>query len=462
MDIKYDLIIIGSGPGGYVSAIYASKHGMKTAIIEGKELGGTCLNKGCIPTKTLLKSSHLYHECKHASQFGIHMNDLSFSMDEIMDRKNEIVSSIQDGIKGLLAANGVSIIKGYGKIIAKDKVKLEDGRIITGDKILIATGANPNKPSIPGIDNKNVFTSDELLESKKVYENLIIIGGGVIGCEFATIYQEFGSKVTILEYMDRILPSMDREISTTLSMNLKKNGVNIIPKAKVIKIEEEEHKVMVTYELGEESKLITGDGVLVATGRRGNTTQLFHELEVAMLGDKIQVDDKFQTSIEGIYAIGDVITGTELAHVASAQGMVAVEYMLQKKPSIDLLVVPACIYTSPEIATVGVSKDQAKKRGLEVKAVKYPLSSNCKSVISQDERGYIKLVVEVNTEIVIGAEIICARATDMISELATAIANRLELRDILKTIRPHPTYSEGISEAAGDFYKMSIHMMPTK
>lgn len=459
---KFDLIVIGSGPGGYVSAIYAAKHGMKTAIIEAKELGGTCLNKGCIPTKTLLKSSHLYYECKQANDFGIHIQDVTFSMNEIIDRKDRIVSSIRDGIKGLLTGNGVTIINGYGTIYDKGKVKLEDGSIITGDRILIATGAKPNKPNIPGIHSNFVLTSDELLESKEFYQNLVILGGGVIACEFATIYQELGSNVTIIEYMDRILPSMEREISTTLSMNLKKKGVTIIPKAKVTNIEDEKDLIKVTYEIGDESKVVIGDRLLVAAGRKGNTKRLFENIDIQMDGDKILVNERFESSIEGIYAIGDIIRGQELAHMASAQGMVAVEYMLLKEPSIDLTVIPACIYTSPEIATVGLSKDNAKKRGFDVKVLKYPLSGNCKSVLSADERGYIKLIVEGNTEIVIGAEIICSRATDMISELATAIVNKLELKDVLKVIRPHPTYSEGITEAASDFYKMSIHMLPTK
>ncbi len=459
---KFDLIVIGSGPGGYVSAIYAAKHGMKTAIIEAKELGGTCLNKGCIPTKTLLKSSHLYYECKQANDFGIHIQDVTFSMNEIIDRKDRIVSSIRDGIKGLLTGNGVTIINGYGTIYDKGKVKLEDGSIITGDRILIATGAKPNKPNIPGIHSNFVLTSDELLESKEFYQNLVILGGGVIACEFATIYQELGSNVTIIEYMDRILPSMEREISTTLSMNLKKKGVTIIPKAKVTNIEDEKDLIKITYEIGDESKVVIGDRLLVAAGRKGNTKRLFENIDIQMDGDKILVNERFESSIEGIYAIGDIIRGQELAHMASAQGMVAVEYMLLKEPSIDLTVIPACIYTSPEIATVGLSKDNAKKRGFDVKVLKYPLSGNCKSVLSADERGYIKLIVEGNTEIVIGAEIICSRATDMISELATAIVNKLELKDVLKVIRPHPTYSEGITEAASDFYKMSIHMLPTK
>ena len=459
---KFDLIVIGSGPGGYVSAIYAAKHGMKTAIIEAKELGGTCLNKGCIPTKTLLKSSHLYYECKQANDFGIHIQDVTFSMNEIIDRKDRIVSSIRDGIKGLLTGNGVTIINGYGTIYDKGKVKLEDGSIITGDRILIATGAKPNKPNIPGIHSNFVLTSDELLESKEFYQNLVILGGGVIACEFATIYQELGSNVTIIEYIDRILPSMEREISTTLSMNLKKKGVTIIPKAKVTNIEDEKDLIKITYEIGDESKVVIGDRLLVAAGRKGNTKRLFENIDIQMDGDKILVNERFESSIEGIYAIGDIIRGQELAHMASAQGMVAVEYMLLKEPSIDLTVIPACIYTSPEIATVGLSKDNAKKRGFDVKVLKYPLSGNCKSVLSADERGYIKLIVEGNTEIVIGAEIICSRATDMISELATAIVNKLELKDVLKVIRPHPTYSEGITEAASDFYKMSIHMLPTK
>lgn len=466
--LDYDLIVIGSGPGGYVSAIHAAKHGLKTAIIEARELGGTCLNRGCIPTKSLLKSSHLFSEIRSGG-FGIHVSDVSANMEEIIDRKDEVVASVREGIRGLLEGNGVDIYYERATILGSGKVSLSNGEIKTSKYILIATGAKAVKPPIAGSDSTKVFTSDELLQEKVLHEHLIIVGGGVIGCEFATIYQELGKQVTIIEYMDRILPNMDREVSTTLAQSLKKKGVAVLSKAKVMDIKEEGEQVAVTYAVGEKTETIRGDRVLIATGRKAFTENLLDGIDLNKQGGAIEVNQNFETSVAGIYAVGDVVVGPQLAHVASAQGMIAVEHMncssancsnaIGKEPSIDLNVIPSCIYTSPEIATTGLTKEDAKIKGIPVIISKYPLSGNCKSVISADERGYIKLIVEENTKQVLGGEIICSRATDMIDEVSLAIVHKLTAEDLMKVIRPHPTYIEGITEAASDIYKKAIHML---
>ncbi len=463
MEYNYDLIVIGSGPGGYVSAIKASKLGMKVILIEGDEIGGTCLNRGCIPTKSLLHSSSLYHMAKNTEEFGVFTNNVSFDLDKMMDRKDKVVSTTRDGIVSLLKGNKVNIAKGYATIINNNTVLVDKKESITGKNILIATGAIPYIPNIKGHDLEDVVTSDELLSKRdKLYNHLLIIGGGVIGIEFATIYKELGSEVTIIESMDRILPTMDREISTTISMSLKKKGIKIITKAKVCEIKKNDD-LQCEYESGDKKETVFTDGILIATGRRAYTKGLFDEgFRLDMEGDLIKIDSNFQTSVPGIYAIGDVVRGKQLAHVASAQGIIAVEHMCNKEPSINPHVIPSCIYTNPEVAVVGLSKDEAKEKGIEVKIGKYPLHGNCKTMLSGDERGYIKVILQAESNQIIGAEIVCARATDMIGELGLAIAHGLKSDEIGGIIRAHPTYYEGITEAIEELSGMAIHMLPKR
>lgn len=463
MEYNYDLIVIGSGPGGYVSAIKASKLGMRVIIIEGDEIGGTCLNRGCIPTKSLLHSSNLYHMSKNIEEFGVYVNDVSFDLAKIMERKDKVVSTTREGIITLLKANNVNITKGFATIINNNTVIVNKNESITGKNILIATGAKSFIPNIKGHELEDVVTSDLLLsKNDKLYEHLLIIGGGVIGVEFATIYKELGSEVTIIEAMDRILPTMDREISTTISMSLKKKGVTILPRAKVCEIKKDD-TLHCVYEIGERKERIVANGILIATGRKANTEGLFGEsFHLNMDGNFIKVDSNFQTSVKGIYAIGDVTCGKQLAHVATAQGIVAVEHMCNKISTINLELVPSCIYTNPEVAVVGLSKEEAKDMGIEVKVGKYPLHGNCKTMISGDERGYIKVILDVGTNRIIGSEIVCARATDMIGELALAITSGMKGEDIGRIIRAHPTYYEGITEAIEDISGSAIHMIPKR
>ena len=469
MEKEYDLVVIGSGPGGYVAAIQAAKLGMKTAIIEEGELGGTCLNSGCIPTKTLMHSSNLYYEAQNLDKFGIHASEVSYDLEKIFDRKDEVVEKIKGGIKGLLEGNKVEIISGRATIVAPKEIKVktkEELQTLTTDKILIATGSKPILPRIEGIDRKEVVSSNEILSMKdKIYKRLTIIGGGVIGVEIATIYQELGCEVTIIEAMDRILPLLDKEVSQSVAMSLKKRGIKIHTKAMVKRITEEDG---LTCEY-EDSKVaasiqsISGDGILVAIGRAANTDGLFEEgFSIELDRNHIVVDGNLETSVKGIYAIGDVIKGAQLAHVASAQGIVAVEHMLNREPSINLEVIPSCIYTNPEIAVVGMSELEAEEKGIPVKTAKYPMLGNSKVILSQDERGFIKLIAHKDTDEILGAQLLCPRATDMIGEFATAIINKLTIGDMARAIRPHPTYNEGINEALNDFEGMAIHVMPRR
>ena len=451
MEKHYDLVVIGAGPGGYVAAVKAAQLGMQVAVIENRELGGTCLNRGCIPTKTLMHSSHLYYEAQHFNEMGLELQGLSYDITKIQDRKDEVVQNLRNGVSNLLKSNKVDVIFGAATIETDKRIAITSDtgiEYISTDKILIATGSKPIVPVMEGIHLPNVVTSDELLSMKdKVYQKLLIIGGGVIGVEFATIYRELGCEVVIVEAQERILPTMDREISLSVAFSLKKKGVKIFTSAHVERITETSgltcHFVQKEQELEVEA-----EGILVSIGRRANTEHLFGDgFELSMDRDKIEVNDKFETSISGIYAIGDVIKGMQLAHMASAQGTVAVEYMNGKEASIDLSVVPSCIYTTPEIASVGLTEEEAKQKGFSVITGKYPMLANSKTIISSEERGYIKVVFDSETDKILGAQLLCSRATDIVGEFATAIVSGLTRKQLASVIRPHPTYEEAITEA---------------
>lgn len=466
MKEKYDLIVIGAGPGGYEAAIKASRLGLHTALVENREVGGTCLNRGCIPTKALLKSSHAFSQGLKAKDMGISYTQIGLEPENIFHYKDEMVSKIRSGIKTLIQGNKIELFQGKAVIYKEHTVKItgETETTIYADNILIATGSLPYIPAIKGINSENVVTSDELLSLNAFYNNLIIIGGGVIGVEFATIYQEFGYKVQIVEAMDRILPLMDKELSQTIALSLKKKGVKIYTKAKVTEIKKAKELVVVMESPDKNNGMlkteISGDGILVCVGRKANTEGLFGDIAPVMEADKIKVNEKFETSIAGVYAVGDVIKGSQLAHGASAQGITAVEYIAGKSPSIRLDAIPACIYTTPEAACVGLSKEQAEESGYEVIVGKYPMSGNCMTLLSNDERSYIKVVSQAVTGKILGAQIVCSRATDMIGEFSAAIIHGLTVKDLAAVIRPHPTYHEAFTEALEDVYDEAIHLLP--
>ncbi len=458
---KFDLIIIGGGPGGYEAALEASKkHGMKVALVENRELGGTCLNRGCIPTKTLLHSAEMLYELKAQGEtIGLRdFGSVSCDMAALNQRKNDVVTQLVTGIGSLMKAGKIAVYKGTGTIIDKGlvRVSLSDGGTedLEAENIMIATGSVPAVPPIPGADSPKVITSDELLDMDHPVEELIIIGGGVIGCEFASVFSALGTRVTIIEALPSIIANLDKELGRSLSMIFKKSrGIDIHTGAMVTSIREEGEKVICCYtEKGNECE-IPGDLILMSVGRRANTEGLFSEESSdavkAMETDrgKIIVNERYETSVPGIYAIGDVIGGIQLAHVATAEGRCAVAFMNGADAPVDVDCVPSCIYTSPEIASVGLTADEAKEKGIDVVSKKYPMSANGKTVLSLQERGFIKVIADKETGKVLGAQMMCARATDMISQFAQAVVNGLTLDDMSRVIYPHPTFSEGIGEA---------------
>ncbi len=461
--MHYDLIVIGGGPGGYTAAIRAAQLGMKTALAEKAQLGGTCLNRGCIPTKTLLHTAGLYRELDSAEKFGITVGSKSIDFKAMHARKTQVVEQLRSGVASLLKGNGIDIITGAAAFLSPNTIKVS-GCEYSADKFLIATGSAPARPPIPGADLPNVVTSDEMLDTDACdYKELVIIGGGVIGVEMASVYSGIGAKVTIIEALDRILANMDREISQNLTMIFKKRGIAVNTASTVTGIAQENGKLVCSFTRKGAQEKVAADGVLICVGRRAVTDGL----NCAAAGVKLErgrvlADADYRTSEETIYAIGAVIGGIQLAHAAEAQGIAAVEKMCGKAPGINPDLVPACVYTSPEIASVGITADEAKREGRSVITGKYLMSGNGKSVIEDQERGFIKVVFAADSEKIIGAQMMCGRATDMIGEMATAISSGLTRAQLAMALHPHPTFCEGISEAVHAAAGVSIHTMPPR
>ena len=470
----FDLVVIGAGPGGYEAAIEGVQKGMKVALVENRELGGTCLNRGCIPAKTILHTAELYHDLQSGPSIGLTAREPVIDMEMVQKRKDEVLEQLRKGIASLMKTNRISVFYGTGTILDREHVKVALSGEKTGEKaeeqpdgqkqdqvvletghILIATGSVPACPPIPGSSLPGVVTSDGLLDKKDLFEHLIIIGGGVIGMEFASVYSSLGHGVTVIEALDRILPTMDKEIAQNLKMIMKKRNVDIHTGAKVEEILRTEDGAGLICRYVEKDKPCEAraDGILIAAGRRAYTGGLITDessqevKDMTMERGRIVTDETYETSVPGIYAIGDVTGGIQLAHAATAQGRNAVAHMAGENMVIRTDIVPSCVYTNPEIGCVGISADEAKARGIEAVTKKYIMSANGKSILSQQERGFIKVVADSDSHRILGAQMMCARATDMISQFAVAIANELTLEDMAKVIFPHPTFSEGILEA---------------
>lgn len=461
---KFDLLVIGGGPGGYVAAIKAAQLGLHTALIEKEHLGGTCLNRGCIPTKTLLHAASLYNEVLAWPQLGLDCQCPTYDYAAMHRRKEQVICQLRDGVAALLKANKVEVIAGEAQLSDLHTVEVNDSTY-EADYLIIATGGRPYLPSIPGIELPGVVTSDDILESEIFFQRLAVVGAGVVGLEFASLYRDLGCDVTVLASYDRVLPKMDREISQNLSMLMKKRGIDIYTNASLAEIEQGVDGLICHFTAKENEKQLCVDGVLVAAGRRCYPDEFLHGVVTLETTDRGQlvVDEHFCTSIPHIYAIGDIALGCErLAHAASAAGINAVCHLAQQPQEMDMRAVPCCIYSKPEIATVGLSADEAKAQGIAVKTGKYLMSGNGKSIIEMADRGFIKLVCEQASGKLLGAQLMCCRATDMVNELSLAIAQGLTAQDIASVVHPHPTFGEGIMEAAADVAGASIHTMPRR
>ena len=451
MKMEYDLIVIGAGPGGYEAAFEAADLGMRTALVEKEEPGGTCLNHGCIPTKALLHAAELYRSMKDAEPLGVSAKEILYDLRKMQERKRDVVLRLRKGIEDTAKRKKVDLIRGIAAVRAEGKVTVraaEGERTLTAGRILLATGSRPVKPPIEGIDLPGVLTSDELLENEGPIGSLVIIGGGVIGVEFASLYEALDTKVTVIEAMPQLLPNLDRELAQGLKMLMKKRGITVCTGARVEAIRQRDGGGLLCEFTAEKPETAEADAVLVCVGRRPYTEGLFDEnfMPDTERG-RILVNERYETSLPGVYAIGDVTGGVMLAHAAAAEGRNAVRGMNGRQESEDLRWIPSCIYTEPEIACVGMTLDEAKAAGIEADSRKILMGANGRTVITGGERGYIRVVFEKETEKLLGAQMMCERATDIISAFIQALCAGLTLRDLARVIRPHPTFSEAISEA---------------
>ena len=449
----YQLIVIGAGPGGYTAALRAAKLGLHTAIVERREVGGTCLNRGCIPTKTLLHASQVYSDAAEGARMGVHAGNISYDMGEIFAYKRSVSDKLRQGIHALLKGAKVDVVEGTAQITAPGEVTVTapDGAAVqyTAERILAATGSVNVRPPIPGLELPGVMTSDELLEgTDKPYESLVIIGGGVIGVEFATFYSNLGCRVTLVEGMANLLPMMDRELGQNLAQILKKKGVEVLTSAMVQSLEPAEGGLCVHLRQKDKDVAVIGEKVLCAIGRRAYFDGLFAPgMMPALNGKRLLVDENYQTSIPGVYAIGDASSAVQLAHVAAAQGTDCVERMCGSKGTTDLRVIPSCIYSAPEIAVVGLTEAEAKEQGIPAVSGKCTLFSNARTIIEDPGRCFMKLVGRTDTREVIGAQLMCQHASDMISQISTAMVNHLTAEQLLSVMRPHPSFEEAMAEA---------------
>ncbi len=467
MSKKYDLIVLGGGPGGYVAAIRAAQLGFKTAIVDKDKLGGICLNWGCIPTKSLLKNAEIYDTLVNkADEFGITAENISFDFKKIIQRSRSISDRISKNVEMLIKKNKIDRINGFGKFVSNNQLEIldKDGNpidLLTADKIIIATGARPRVfPSIP-VDHKVIITSSEAMTLESKPKDLIIIGAGAIGIEFAYFYSTLGTKVTVIEMLERILPVEDRDVSLALEKSFKKRGIEIFTGAAVQKAEVKGKKGVVTFTYEGTTKEISAEKILSAVGVTGNVEGIgLEKLGVEIFKNHIKVDKStYQTNVPGIYAIGDVIGPPWLAHVASAEGITCVEKIKGLQvPDINYQNIPGCTYCQPQVASIGLTEQKAEEAGYKIKVGKFPFMASGKAFAVGERDGFVKLIFDEKYGELLGAHIIGSEATELIAELGLAKSLEATPEAIIKTIHAHPTLSESIMEAAASALGEAIHI----
>lgn len=466
MSGKYDIAVLGGGPGGYVAAIRAAQLGFKTVVIDKDNLGGICLNWGCIPTKSLLKNAEVYDMMKnHSGDFGITVEGLNFDFSKIIKRSRNVATKMSRGVDFLMKKNKVDVVKGFGKFISQKQLEILDGEgtkinSITADKIIIATGARPKKIDAIPVDNKNIITSKEAMNLEALPKDLIVIGAGAIGVEFAYFYSVLGTKVTIIEMMDSLVPIEDKEASKVLETSFKKRGIEVYTSTKVESAVVKGKSVVVTIEINGEKKELKAEKVLNAIGVTGNVEGIgLEEIGVELYKNHIKVDkETYQTNIDGVYAIGDVIGPPWLAHVASAEGITCVEKIKgMHVPSVDYSSIPGCTYCQPQIASIGLTEEKAKEAGHELKIGKFPFSASGKAAAIGEKDGFVKLIFDAKYGELLGAHIVGSEATELLAELGIVKALEGTGESIIKTIHAHPTLSEAVMEAAAIAYGESVN-----
>jgi len=456
---EFNVVVIGGGPGGYVAAIRASQLGSSVALVERDRVGGTCLNRGCIPTKALYYTAKTLNTVRHAAAFGVDTGEVGFDMARAVERKNGVVEKLVGGVEQLLKANGVELIPGSGFLESPGRVRVTSGgeaEVIGAGKVILATGSEPAMIPVFNIDGTDVITSTEALDLTSVPESILIIGGGVMGCEFATIFSAFGSSVTVVELLPSILSLEDRQVARVVARRFKETGVSVLTEVNVESVEVTgEGRVKTTLADGRE--FIT-EKVLVTIGRSFNSTGLgLEEAGVEVEKGRIKVDDRMETTAKGVYAIGDVTGKFLLAHVASTQGIVAASNAAGKDKRMDYSVIPAGVFTDPEIASVGLNERVAKDRGVDYSIGRFPYAASGKALGMGETDGFVQLLADPGSDRVLGCSIVGAHATDLIGEVAVAMKAGAKAKDITETIHAHPTLPELVMEAAEDLHGMAIH-----
>ncbi len=463
--MNYDILIIGSGPGGYVSAIRASQLGMKVAVVERAELGGICLNWGCIPTKTLLKSAEVFQCIKHSTDYGISVEgETKANFLHIIERSRKVADNMSKGVQYLLKKNKIEVIKGFGKLVDNKTVKVIDEQgnesFYVANHIILATGAHSREFPNLRQDGNKIIGYREALKLQKRPKSMIVVGSGAIGTELSYFYNAICTEVTLVEIMPYIVPLEDEDVSKQLGRSLKKAGIKIMVNSSVenISVNNDECEVTIKTDKGEEVHI--AETVFSAVGISPNFEGLgIEEIKIELEKGKIKVDDYYQTNIDGIYAIGDIVHGQALAHVASAEGIVCVEKIAGKNPKpINYENIPCCIYTMPEIASIGITEKKAQESNYETRIGKFPFTASGKANSSGEKQGFVKLIFNADNDKLLGAHMLGANVTEMISELVLAKELNITGPDIIKSVYPHPSMSEAIKEAAANAYNESIHI----
>ncbi len=456
---SYDLVVLGGGPGGYVAAIRAAKLGLSVALIEASELGGTCLNRGCIPSKTLLHMAEAVETIKKVQAWGIKTGPVELSWDAMLARQGQVMQTLRTGIAGLLKANKISHLRGWGKVLPNREIEVASDTGVTrvrADKIILATGSKPFVPPIPGLDGLPYQTSDTIFQMDRIPKTTTIIGGGVIGVEFAAIFSAFGTQVTVVEATDRIVPTEDEAASQALAKALKQRGVQVQAATKVEQVRYDNGQFHVSAAHGGQTSEHAAEELLVAVGRTPSLGGL-EELPLKMNGRFVEVNEQMETSIPHVYAIGDLVGGYQLAHVASAEGLIAAANAAGKQEKIDYRVVPRCIYTHPEIASVGMTEQEAKNSGLAVKVQTYSMRGNGKALSMGETDGFVKLIADEKYGEIVGVTMVGPHVTDMITTASSFMHLEGTVAEWANLIHPHPTVSESFYEAANGWLGMGVN-----
>ncbi len=464
--MDYDVAVVGGGPGGYVAAIRAAQLGASVLLVEKAKLGGVCLNRGCIPTKTLLASAEKWRELQRCSEFGLTADKIGFDFRLVRSRMQQVVVQMRKGIEQLMKSNAIEVLAGTASLLAPDRlcIQTEQGeKIHTARKIIVATGSSPVGLPVPGGDLPQVINSDQLLALDEVPKRLVVIGAGAVGVEFAAIFQAFGCEVTVVEMLPVILPNIDGELSKRMALLLRKQGIKLLANTRVTGVEAADSGVVVTVADEAGSRAIEADKVLVAIGRRPVVEDLGLEAAgVAYTCKGILINEKMETNVAGVYAIGDVTGGYMWAHAASAAGLAAAENACGRESAVDFRAVPGCIYTTPEVATVGLTEQEALAQGKTCKVSKFPFAANGKAVSMGETDGLVKIVAEAQTGQVLGMHILGAHASDLIMEGVLAIQNGLPAHAIAGTIHPHPSLAETIMECAHGVDGPMLHQVRSR